>query len=164
MATPTYTTDVPAFLYGLDEGDTFAAIVETDDSSLGPRTEYFRLDTLYDGIARDNDKIADVSHRRDPSADYWIENSIYHTADGAAIKRLGPADITIHRTTTDVLTADYTSDHELVATCNACGNTGRVPVDETDLPLTDPILVDSDDGRVTACCGTDDWETGIRPV
>jgi hypothetical protein len=151
---------VEAF-YNMESGDSFAARIEEEGgSSLGPRTEYCRVVRVYGRSSRESGRIMKIKHRCEPTRDHWISNTIYHTEDGAHIKRLGPPSIDIHGVTTNALAVDYTPDHTLVATCDSCGNTGVVPVSESDLPTT-ANLVHRDDELVTSCC-SGEWTTSLE--
>lgn len=150
-----FDTDVVEALKEFQTGDTFAARIETEGSPLGPRTEYVRVKTSY-GFS-DQMKI---EMRREPSAEYWIPNTIYIEDGKAEIRRLGPSNIKIHAVTEDVLSVDYSSDHTLQATCDECGRTGTVPVSEDDLPIKDSILVKIEGKSVTSCCHSD-WSTSL---
>lgn len=107
----TFTVDLVEALYDLETGDTFAARIETVGSALGSRTVYCRVESVCDGIARDDERIMKIERRREPSVDYWISNSIYETDDGGVeIRRLGPSNIIVHGVTENVLAVDYSPD------------------------------------------------------
>lgn len=158
-----FTDGVIEFLTDLQPGDTFAGIIENRDSSLGPRTEYFRVETTYGGINEPSNQLLAVGHRCSPSEDYWIPNRIYATDDlsSAVIKRLGPADIDILAVSDRPLCADYSSTKTLIATCSECLNSGQIPVSEDDLPLTDPILLEDGSNTITACCHSSEYTVSL---
>lgn len=150
-----FDSNVVKTLASLQKGDTFAARIETEGSPLGPRTEYFRVKTVYHW----SDKM-DIEMRREPSADHWIPNTIYIEDSKAEIRRLGPPNITIHGITEDALSVDYSSDHTLQGTCDECGMTGTIPVSEDDLPITEPLLIKHDGELVTSCCHSE-WSCSL---
>lgn len=156
-----FTEAVASFLYDREPGDTFAAIIETRGSTLGPRTEYVRVESVYDGISRD--RVMKINHRRTPDEDYWIPNSIYHceTGDGVEIRHLGPPNEDIHAVSDDTLKLDYSSNHHLVATCEECQNSGRLPVSSHEMPLVDPLLVEERGKTITACCRSADYTVSL---
>ena len=158
-----FTADVVDALYGMEAGDTFAVRIEDEGSSLGPRTEYCRVETVYDGISRDHDRLMKMEMGRDPSADHPRSVTVFEAdGGGAEIRRLGGFDTVIHGVAADALAVDYTSDRTLTATCDECGRTGTVPVSEADLPVIDPLLTDDGDGAtVTACCSAN-WTTAVE--
>ena len=113
-------------------------------------------------FAEPYDVVLEGDQRRHPSAEMPQSVTISYDPEDEVVYRkphVGRFE-EIEAITTDTLAVDYVPSVITAAKCD-CGQTTKIPVNESDLPVMGNGMIKTDEGFITPCCHSDEWTTTL---